>query len=199
MNQYNERWTREKFVEYRKLKRSGYTDDMLKEHFGDDIYYSGLYNKNCSTLPNILKYTKFVNEIKINPEETDYNYLSTSSIFFKSKTDYIISFYSNDLPYVIALIYYPINNIDTYNIVFTTRDQWNEYEFKLRKFIKKEYISEEEYQTLNNIIGKETKINDIFPILKKISWILFDFYNNYLNNQILSIGDTNNEKKNKNL
>ncbi len=29
MNEYNDRWTREKFVEYRKLKKSGYTEKML--------------------------------------------------------------------------------------------------------------------------------------------------------------------------
>jgi len=51
MNIYNERWTREKFLEYRKLKRSGYSHNMLKEHFGEDIYHSGLYNKNASIIP----------------------------------------------------------------------------------------------------------------------------------------------------
>lgn len=51
MNEYNERWTREKFLEYRKLKRSGYTHEMLIEHFGDDIDYSGLYNKNAHIIP----------------------------------------------------------------------------------------------------------------------------------------------------
>ena len=35
--EYNEKWTRDKFIEYRKLKRSGYTDKMLIEHFGEDI------------------------------------------------------------------------------------------------------------------------------------------------------------------
>ena len=33
MNEYNERWTREMFIEYRKLKRSGYSHQMLKEHY----------------------------------------------------------------------------------------------------------------------------------------------------------------------
>lgn len=40
--EYNERWDKKKFTEYRKLKRSGYTDKMLMEHFGEDIYYSGI-------------------------------------------------------------------------------------------------------------------------------------------------------------
>ena len=60
MNEYNERWTREKFIEYRKLKRNGYSHEMLKEHFGEDIYYSGLYNKNGTTLPLILKFGKLI-------------------------------------------------------------------------------------------------------------------------------------------
>ncbi len=51
MNEYNERWTREKFLEYRKLKRSVYTHEMLIEHFGDDIDYSGLYNRNAQKIP----------------------------------------------------------------------------------------------------------------------------------------------------
>ena len=51
MNDYNERWSKEKSIEYRKLKRQGYTDKMLKEHFGEDIYYSGMYNKNAHIIP----------------------------------------------------------------------------------------------------------------------------------------------------
>ena len=55
--------TREKFLEYRKLKKSGYTHDMLKEHFGDDIYHSGIYNRN----PSKFSFLKKFNEI--NPIE----------------------------------------------------------------------------------------------------------------------------------
>ena len=58
VNLYNEIWTREKFLEYRKLKREGYSHEMLKEHFGDDIYQSGLYNKNSSILPCLEFLTK---------------------------------------------------------------------------------------------------------------------------------------------
>jgi hypothetical protein len=195
MNEYNEKWTREKFVEYRKLKKDGYTHDMLKEHFGDDIWYSGLYNKNSCTLPHIIKYAHFVNEIKVNPEETDYNYMKMPSVFFKNETDYVISFYSNDLPYIIALMYFPINDIETYNIVFTTSVQWNEYNFKLKTFKRKGHITDEEYEILNKIISKETKLNDLYSILKKISWILLDFYMTNLVDKKLSIGDTENEKK----
>ncbi len=73
MNIYNEKWTREKFIEYRKLKRSGYTHQMLIDHFGEDIYHSGLYSKNASMIPYDY-FTKYfenkINEIKINPDQT---------------------------------------------------------------------------------------------------------------------------------
>ena len=195
MNKYNERWTREKFIEYRKLKRSGHSHKMLKDHFGEDIYHSGLYNKNGITLPTILKYGNYITEIKITPENTDYNYLKQPSNFIKNETDYIISFYSNDLPYIISLIYFPINDTITYNVVFTTRDQWNSYEYKLKKFLKKGNITDVEFQILEEIISKETKLNDLFPIFRKLSWILLDFYDKYIKNELLSIGHTKNENK----
>lgn len=195
MNNYNERWTKEKHREYCDLKRVGYTNEMLKKHFGDDIYESGIYNRNGASLPNILKFGKFINEIKISPEGADYNFIKQVSIFIKNKSDYIISFYCNDIPYIISIIYYPIKEKETYNVVFTTRDQWNEYEYKLRNFLKKGKLTEEEFEILDNIIGKETNKNNIFPIFRKISWILLDFYKNNLNGYLLSIGDTNNKKK----
>lgn len=34
---YNDRWNRDKHKEFRKLKRSGYTDDMLIQHFGEEF------------------------------------------------------------------------------------------------------------------------------------------------------------------
>lgn len=46
MSNYNEKWTKEKFLKYRKLKKDGYTNEMLIKHFGEDIYHSGMYKKN---------------------------------------------------------------------------------------------------------------------------------------------------------
>jgi hypothetical protein len=195
MNEYNERWTREKFIEYRKLKRNGYSHEMLKEHFGEDIYYSGLYNKNGTTLPLILKFGKFINEIKITPEEVDYSLIKQPSIFIKGKSDYIISFFSNSIPYIISLVYFPINNKETFNVIFTTRNQWNDYEYNLINFLKKGSLTNDEFKILEDIIDKETGLNDLFPILRKISWILLDFYNNSIKGELLSIGDTENKKK----
>lgn len=48
---YNDRWNRDKHKEFRRLKISGYTDDMLIQHFGEDIYYSGVYNRKSTIMP----------------------------------------------------------------------------------------------------------------------------------------------------
>ncbi len=195
MNDYNERWTKEKFIEYRKLKRSGYTDKMLKGHFGEDIYHSGMYNKNGTSLPAILKFGKFINEIKITPEKVDYSFIKQPSFFIKGKSDYIISFFSNSIPYIISLVYFPLNNRETFNVIFTTRNQWNDYEYNLIEFLKKGNLTNSEFKILEDIIGEETKLNDLFPIFRKISWILLDFYENQIKGELLSVGDTENKKK----
>jgi len=185
MNIYNQRWTREKFLEYRKLKRIGYSHKMLIEHFGEDIYHSGLYNKFGRSLPNILK---FGNEIKINPEVVDYSFIKQPSKYISGKSDYIISFFSNNIHYILALVYFPINRIETLNIVF--RDGWNDYGiYNLINFLKKGYLNEYEFLELDDIISRKTGYNDIIPIFKKVCWILPDFYKKNIKGKILSTVD----------
>jgi hypothetical protein len=198
MNEYNERWTREKFLEYRKLKRSGYTHKMLIEHFGDDIDYSGLYNKNAHIIPYDY-FTKYfenkINEIRITPEQTEYDITPVPSNLALSKMDYLLTFISGEVSYTICLMYYKIHTDDTYNVIFTTTDQWNEYRQEFFNISKKSRVSQEEWELLNNIIGRQTGYNDLFPLFRKMSWILLDFYYKYIRGAILSIGDTKDEKK----
>jgi hypothetical protein len=191
MNEYNEKWTREKFIEYRKLKRNGYSHEQLKEHFGDDIWHSGLYNKNANLLP----FSNFINEIKINPIELPYKRWEMNSYFYKNKTDYFAEFESNGIYYTIIFMYYTINNKDTYNIIFTTSNQYKKYEKKFKQYIEKGNITEDELNILKNILEKQTKLNDIINILKRLSFIIFDMYYRYTNNHLLSIGDTDDYRK----
>jgi hypothetical protein len=67
MNVYNDIWTRAKFIEYRKLKRNGYSDQRLIEHFGDDIWYYGLYNKNSNVIALL--------NLFLNPTEEQQNFI----------------------------------------------------------------------------------------------------------------------------
>lgn len=171
---------------------------MLIEHFGEDIYHSGIYNRTSNIIPYEY-FTKYfenvVNEIKVNPEETNYDITPTPSNIYLSKMDYILTFLSANISYTICLMYYKIDDNDTYNIVFTTTEQWNEYRQEFFNILKKGNINETEWKLLNDIISRETNFNNLFPIFRKLSWVLLNFYENYINGSILSIGDTENKKK----
>lgn len=186
--EYNEKWTRDKFIEYRKLKRSGYTDKMLIEHFGEDIYHSGMYNRKSTIMP----WLEFITEITITPEYTDYTFSKKLSDIYKDKFDYIVKFQNNGVDYIISLFYYIIDSIETYNVLLTTETQWNEYEKKLNNIRHKGYITDGERSELVNSVEKETGLNHLYPVMKKISYILFDIFEKELGNSILSLGETKN-------
>lgn len=189
MNLYNDKWTRDKLLEYRKLKKSGYSEEMLKEHFGDDIYYSGLYNRTSSLLP----FLDFIKEINIKPEFVDYKYQKISSDIYNDKFDYIITFSNNDVRYVITLFFYIIEDIETYNMLLTTEDQWVFYKKRLKEFGGKGYITDEERIELVKIVESETGYNKLYSVLRMASYSLLDFIKSVLNNNlIISIGETTN-------
>jgi hypothetical protein len=185
---YNERWTKDKFIEYRKLKRNGYSQEMLIEHFGDDIYYSGIYSKKSTIMP----WLEFITEIKITPEKTNYNISKKKSDIYSDKIDFIINFKDNENDYIISLFYYEIDSIETYNVLLTTKNQWNNYQKRLNEFRQKGFITDEERVELVSIVEKETEYNQLYSVIKKVSYILLDFLKNNLNNIIISIGETKN-------
>ena len=189
--EYNERWTKDKFIEYRRLKRSGWIDKMLIEHFGEDIYQSGMYNRKSTIMP----WLEFITEITIAPEYTDYTFSKKLSDIYKGKFDYIIRFQNNGVDYIISLFYYIIDNVETYNVLLTTEEQWNEYEKKLNSIRYKGYITDDERNELVNIVEKETGLNHLYPVMKKISYILFDIFEKELDDSILSLGETKNMVK----
>ena len=188
MNIYNEKWTRKKFLEYKKLKREGFTDKMLIEHFGDDIYYSNMYSKKSSIMP----WLEFITEILITPEYTSYDISDKPSDVYANKIDYIIKFTDNNHDYIICLFFYIIDNINTYNILLTTKDQWIGYIDKMNQIKYKGYITDQERLELVDIVEKETGYNQLYPVIKKVSYILLDFAKNYMNEFVVSIGETKN-------
>jgi hypothetical protein len=189
MNEYNDIWTKEKFLEYRKLKRNGYSHEMLKEHFGEAIYHSGIYNKKSSIMP----WLDFITEIKITPEKTSYSIVDKISDIYLNKLDYIVNFEHDNCEYIISLFYYIIGDIETYSLLLTTEKQWVEYLNYMNSLrYKGGNITEEERKELVNIVEKETGLNQLYPVMKKVSYILFDVFENKLNHSIISIGETNN-------
>ena len=188
---YNERWTREKFIEYKRLKRSGWSEKMLIEHFGEDIYHSGIYNRKSTIMP----WLEFITEITIIPVYTDYTFSKKISDIYKDKIDYIIRFQNKGIDYIISLFYYIIDNLETYNVLLTTEEQWIEYEKKLNSIKYKGYITDDERNELVNIVEKETGLNHLYPVMKGISYILLDIFEKELGNSILSLGETKNMVK----
>lgn len=192
MNEYNDLWTHEHFIEYRKLKKLGYSHEQLKEHFGENIWNSKIYNKNG----NILPWLDFINEIKITPIENRYRFYIEESLFYKNEKDYYAEFKTDKNNYIICLMCYYINDIKTYNIIFSTKDQFDLYNTELNRLLNQNnYISEEDRTYLKSIFEKETKLNEIYDIMKRISYIIIDIHKNYLNNIPLSLSDTDNYRK----
>lgn len=187
MNVYNERWTKEKHQEYWNLKRKGYNNEMLKEHFGDDIYESGMYNRK----PSVMPWLYFITEIIVTPEYVDYNISKMASDIYNNKLDYIIKFEDNKVEYIIHLFYYIIDDLETYDILLTTKEQWIKYKRKLYEIRYKGYVTSEENIEMINIVEKETGFNRLYKIIKKISYILLDFSKNE-SIKIFSIGETDN-------
>lgn len=197
--EFNKIWTKEKNDKLRQLNKEGKSVDFIREYFGEDLKYNpkNKYNSGGAILPYEVyqEMVKNINEIIINPEETYYNIFTQKSDIFKNKQDFILTFEHNNIEYVIVFMFFIINNIDTYNIVFTTNDQWTKYKRLLFNYLKKGYITKIEHNTLSNIIDKETELNQLYTIIKKLSWCLLDFYNLNINHSILSIGETNNPIK----
>ena len=106
--------------------------------------------------------------------------------------DYIIQFQNNEVDYIISLFYYIIEGMKTYNVLLTTEIQWIEYQKMLSKVGHKGYITDDERNELVNIVEKETGLNHLYPVMKKISYILFDIFEKELGDNIISLGDTKN-------
>ena len=175
-------WNKDKQKELRKLIREGRDDKYIREYFGSDILDSSRYGKS-----SILPYSLF-KEIKITPSETDYNKMKVNSKFYLDMYDYVLEFISKDVIYVVYLMYFEINNKPTYNIIFSTREQYDKYTIELNKMLQNGFISDMDRELLKDII--ETNYNDIYGLMQKISYIIFDFYNENIVGSVLSIGET---------
>lgn len=134
-------------------------------------------------------------EIKINPEYIYYDISLKASSIYRDKFDYICDFGINGSAYVIMLMYYPINGVETYHIVFTTIDQYRKYKDEQLRLGVKGYITDDEHKYLDSIISKETNLNDVYEIFRKISWLIFDVHKKYIPEYKLSLVSTENKKK----
>jgi hypothetical protein len=185
--EFNEIWTKAKNDQLRNFIKEGRSVDFIKEYFGEDIE---AHPKRKYSSNKLLPFKKFF-EIKINPIETEYKIIKDSSPFFKDEHDYILKFF-HKINYVILFLYFPIKGKETYNIIFTTENQYLFYKKELNRISKSNTWGSDEYEMLRSIIEKTTGYNEIFPVIKRVSYVILDFYKKNLNGKHLSIGaDTN--------
>jgi len=188
-------WNKEKHKELKKLKRSGYTREQLVEHFGVDIYESGYFQKSHK-LSFLKDYTTFkINEIIIS-QYTEYTLKKEKSLFNNEKSNIIINFkLSNE--YVLILFYVLNNDIESYEILFSSKENYDKYIKEMNKILELpgKHFTDEEQEILKHIVEKETNFNELIPLMKSLSFILFDVYKDYNFINTFSISETENPIK----
>ena len=170
---FNKIWTKEINDECRSLIKKGYNSRMIIEHFGKNI--TEYHPKKKYTYTKLVKFNSFVNEIKITPGYVYYTSSKKYSNFYKNKIDYVFNFIVNNNKYVFLCMYVENYNKSSYEIVFTTREQYDEYE-DYKKNKNKLTLLDEIY--LSSIIEEETDRNELIKIIKSLCYIIENEYKN---------------------
>jgi hypothetical protein len=135
-----------------------------------------LYIANPRNPSPFLNYEQFLNEVKIEPREIDYEYAMHNSIGFKGKRDFIIHFSIEDHKYVLIFYYYECNGRESYDILITTYEAYDVYTKKLNTILKKgQGISDDEYKELVDVVEKLTHFNEPNQVMNAVSYIIFKF------------------------
>ena len=189
---FNNIWTKELNDKLRQMIKEGRSVDDIKTHFGSLLEH---HPKKKYSYGKILPFKNFLTEIKVNPKYTRYELRYTPSIFISNKNDIVVYFETNNQEYVLILFYYIDSGIESYNILFTTQEYYDEYNNKLDEIKKTSTeLTDDDNIELSSILEKETDLKEPYLIMNKISYIIFDIYS-MLNNMLFSIGDTRNPVK----
>jgi hypothetical protein len=200
---FNEFWTKEKNDELRKMRIEKKSIDEIYEHFGEYLlqYHPnkkfGRTNKFIGVRSHKLVNYRIFNEIKINPNAIDYKYEWKRSKAYPNFYDFHLHFTIGVNNYIIVLFHLKCKNVVSYNILFTTEEQFNRYNNELDKLISQRetfFITPEQQTLLASILEEETELNEPLKVINAISFIMFDFYNEIFKINYptipFSIGDT---------
>jgi len=171
--EFNNYWTKEINNLYHKMIKENTSMQDIIDYFGYDLlnYHP---NKKFHRDGKIYPFKEFLNEIKIIPGETQYTVVTKESEMFKQGKDYFLSFNVKGVDYIIILFYYIVNDIKSFNILFTTKKQYDDYiKFKGNK--KYSDFTLEEFIHITKILERETNYGDIIKIMKSLSFILINF------------------------
>jgi hypothetical protein len=195
--EFNEDWTKSDNDKLRQMIKEGKSFDEKVAFFGIEklrkhpkmkyIPVGGLFN-----------YERFINEMKVNPKPIEFKTYDKKSELNKNITDYIHLFKINNIEYVLMLSYIKYDR-DSYNIFFTTMEQYEKYNEYIKELDKNGVmdITKEHQKEMEDIAEKETKYNDIIAIFKAISYIIVSFHLTIerYGNFPYSITETNNPQK----
>jgi hypothetical protein len=175
--EFNEHWTKKDNDLMRQMIKEKKSTDEIINFFGEDkVKY---HPKGKFSYGKVLPYKSFLNEIKIRPEEVHFDINRQKSPIDNTKYDYMLTFDINEHKYLIILFYHINNNIESYNIFFTTMIQYIKYQEYISQISKgkdEDYtLSKEEFKNVTDILEKETEYNELFPIMKRLSFVLFSF------------------------
>ena len=200
--EFNEYWTKEDNDLLRKFNCEHKSHKFITEYFGKEKLSHHPKNKfgygkiTSSFKQFILSDYKRLLETVIKPKETEYDFYLKKSLSCPNKYDYIINYKVNDHDYVIVLFYLIENDMVSYNVLFSTLDQYNKYSSILKQIIKsgKKELTDEDYSLLSNILENETNYNEVDALMRSTSYIIFDIYEE-ISPIPLSIGETKNPIK----
>jgi len=194
--EFNDIWTKEINDQYRKMVREHKSMDEIREFFGDKMKY---HPKQKFKHGGFLTYEKFLalmNEITFYSNYIDFGFRSFKSPRFSQGNDIRCYFTINDIDYVLSLDYLIedndlFHNEVVYNVFFTTKEQFDNYQNILSKLKPKNY--EKEFSKLQDIVEKETKLGDTIKIFNSLSYILLKMVDD-LDNPIYVISAANPKK-----
>ena len=197
--EFNEIWTKEKNDQLRQMIKEHKSSDEIHKFFGDELKHHPKKKYSYDTVgrmirrmmekdndSHIKKFYDYVNEIFVSPQYTEYKIEILDN-------NYILSFNIDEHKYVIFLQLIKIKNIYSYNVLFTTKEQFDIFLSNYQK-INNGDITEDEFEIVKKNVEKLTDYNEFYKIIKSITFILFDFYPN-IKGSLLSLGDTENKSK----
>lgn len=194
---FNNIWTKKVNDEYRQMIKEKKSTDEIREYFGDKMNYHPEQKFKRGSFFTYDGFLSLMNEIKFHPNYISFGFNYFDSPRFPYGKDIRCFFNINNVDYILTLEYLIENNElfhneVVYNIFFTTKKQYDNFEKELSKLKLEDY--EKEFLKLQNIVEKETKLGDTIKIFNALSYILLKMIDELVN-PIYVISDTDNQQK----
>lgn len=193
--QFNKNWTKEDNDVLRQMNIDKKSEKEIIEFFGKEKLLYHPKKKFHKSKSIHTRFNNFINEIKIEPKLTEFTYKNLASLNYPTKKDIFVNFSINNHDYVIILFYLYENNIKSYELLFTTKEQYAEYEKTMNDILNLpgNHFTDNEHEILKEILEKKTKYDELYDLLQSISYILIELYNDLKEihgNIIFSITET---------